>query len=277
MEESIQKILNDPKALLTVFLFFIPFIAISCLVLPSCLRKIARKEAFTTGLWGLVEVVLGIGFFIFLVITTQLLMRTFIAKAALQNDIIWALVVTAVSQMILCFFIIMLVKKVLFGGWKVLGLASENMSWNKFKWGVLSYISFLPVYFLVIFVSYLVFTWLGWKAEEQDLVKHIKNMDKDILVFVIAFLAIIVIPICEEFFFRVFLYTWLRSHLGVYAGIIVSAAIFSAVHNNALGFFPIMFLGIWLAFLYEKTQSLWVPASIHALHNGLTIGILLFS
>lgn len=86
-------------------------------------------------------------------------------------------------------------------------------------------------------------------------------------------LVIALIPaICEELFFRgalqrVLIYVT-RSP---WAGIILSALLFSALHLQFAGFLPRMFLGIVLGILYWYSGSLWTCIIAHFIFNGIQV------
>lgn len=77
-------------------------------------------------------------------------------------------------------------------------------------------------------------------------------------------------PIGEEVFFRGFLYNAFKRKLNVNAAIVLSGLIFALVHFGPLAILVIFPMGMALAYVYEKTQSLWVTICMHATHNGLT-------
>jgi len=54
---------------------------------------------------------------------------------------------------------------------------------------------------------------------------------------------------------------------------VVSALAFALIHVSPLGVVLIFPMGVLLAYVYERTQSLWVPILMHAVNNG--IGVLL--
>jgi uncharacterized protein len=87
-------------------------------------------------------------------------------------------------------------------------------------------------------------------------------------IFAIGLLA----AVGEELFFRGILQRiviqWVKNP---WAGIIVTAAVFSAVHLQFSGFLPRMALGIVLGALYWYSGSLWPGVLFHFLHN--TIGV----
>ncbi|HLK55563.1 MAG TPA: CPBP family glutamic-type intramembrane protease [Chthonomonadaceae bacterium] len=75
-------------------------------------------------------------------------------------------------------------------------------------------------------------------------------------------------PIGEEVFFRGFLYNALKRRWGVPVGIIVSGLTFALIHFGPLAIIVIFPMGILLAYVYERTNSLWVTILMHMLNNG---------
>jgi hypothetical protein len=90
-----------------------------------------------------------------------------------------------------------------------------------------------------------------------------------------GFLVCVVAPVAEELFFRGFVFGGLRRH-GFWPAAIVSGAVFGLAHvlGSPLGFIvPLAFLGMVLAFLYERTGSLYPPMALHALNNSIAFGV----
>ncbi|HEX2090341.1 MAG TPA: type II CAAX endopeptidase family protein [Actinomycetota bacterium] len=88
----------------------------------------------------------------------------------------------------------------------------------------------------------------------------------------LAFMAPVVIvlaPICEEIFFRGFLYNGLRRRLPVWGAAVVSSVVFGLVHVHPLLIPPLFVVGLGLALLYERQQSLLAPVVAHATFNIL--------
>jgi len=94
----------------------------------------------------------------------------------------------------------------------------------------------------------------------------------------VLLLLVPAIAVVEEVAFRGVLYGWLRANIGPAAGIALSALIFSLVHfrflhpDALLGIsatLQLMFIGIVLALLYEKSGSLWPSIYLHAINNAI--------
>lgn len=96
--------------------------------------------------------------------------------------------------------------------------------------------------------------------------------------FGLAFVAgAIIAPIVEELVFRGLLYQWLRTRTNVTVGVIVSAAIFSAIHGIPIAFPALFSVGIVLAVAFEWSRSLWVPITLHFLQNATVISLIFFA
>lgn len=87
----------------------------------------------------------------------------------------------------------------------------------------------------------------------------------------LALLAVVLAPLFEELFFRGFLFRGLARTWGWPLGAIVSGAIFGAVHLQLTVFIPLFGLGVVLAWVYERTGSIWTAILLHAVFNGLSV------
>lgn len=76
-------------------------------------------------------------------------------------------------------------------------------------------------------------------------------------------------PLSEEIFFRGFAYNYFRCRLGTGAALWVSAGFFSLLHLDLLRFVPLMLGGLGLAWLYERTGSLYPSIVAHGVWNGV--------
>lgn len=81
-------------------------------------------------------------------------------------------------------------------------------------------------------------------------------------------------PLAEEMFFRGVLYPWMRSRWGVWAGIVGSGLIFGAVHGEISISAATAVMGMGLAWLYERSGSLWPSILVHIINNAVKILLL---
>lgn len=88
----------------------------------------------------------------------------------------------------------------------------------------------------------------------------------------IEFLAIAVAaPLVEELIFRGLVYQRMRELSSAKIAIILSALYFGIYHMNVVQGLYAFLLGILLAWVYEKYQTLWAPILFHASANLLSV------
>ncbi|MDP8956155.1 MAG: CPBP family intramembrane metalloprotease, partial [Actinomycetota bacterium] len=86
----------------------------------------------------------------------------------------------------------------------------------------------------------------------------------------LAFMApvvVVVAPIGEEIFFRGFLHKGLRRRFPMWAAAVLSSLLFGLVHYYPLLIPALFVVGLGLALLYERRQSLLAPVVAHAAFN----------
>lgn len=87
-----------------------------------------------------------------------------------------------------------------------------------------------------------------------------------------VFQACVLGPISEELMFRGLLFTGLRKLMPTWGALIISSAVFSAMHCTLLGF-PLLFLmGAIMCYTYWKTGSLTNSIAIHMVNNIFASG-----
>jgi membrane protease YdiL (CAAX protease family) len=94
--------------------------------------------------------------------------------------------------------------------------------------------------------------------------------------FLILFIGVgILAPISEELFFRGLIYNWFRQRWGIFMSILVSSAWFALGHIDSIGVAVSSFLmGCVIAWVYERTKSLWFAIAIHVITNSVSILLL---
>lgn len=86
----------------------------------------------------------------------------------------------------------------------------------------------------------------------------------------------VVAPASEETLYRGILFAGLAQRYGFLPGAVVSAALFAVVHGLGV-VLPILALGIGLAWVYQRTQTLWAPILTHSLVNAISLTVLFAS
>ena len=72
----------------------------------------------------------------------------------------------------------------------------------------------------------------------------------------------------EEIFFRGFLFQGFRQKYGWVNAALLSSAIFAAAHLDPVALIPTFVLGIVLAYVYHRSNSLWPGIILHFLVNA---------
>jgi membrane protease YdiL (CAAX protease family) len=109
---------------------------------------------------------------------------------------------------------------------------------------------------------------------EDDLPQQLGADKNTALAIITGIFVIGVAPPIEEFFFRGFLYQTFRNRIGVWGGAVASGLIFGAIHFKPDFLVPLAMLGMILALLFERTDSLWPCIAVHALNNALAFSVL---
>jgi membrane protease YdiL (CAAX protease family) len=121
----------------------------------------------------------------------------------------------------------------------------------------------------------IVATGLGYRPALQDVLSRLDTQGFGFVLTLIA--AAVIAPIAEETFFRGFVYGGLRGRIGSLGAMLVSTLFFTALHFTLDQFIPIFALGLTLAWLYERTGSLYPGMLLHASNNAISLVLLAFA
>jgi membrane protease YdiL (CAAX protease family) len=79
--------------------------------------------------------------------------------------------------------------------------------------------------------------------------------------------SVLVAPVCEEIGTRAFLFNALRAHMPIAISVVISACVFALLHQDLI-FAPFYFLmGVVLAEVYRRTNSIVASMLTHAIVN----------
>ncbi len=92
-----------------------------------------------------------------------------------------------------------------------------------------------------------------------------------------ALVAVVLAPIFEELFFRGVLFQYLRSRYllvarGLFEAVLISALAFASLHLGG-AILPILPVGVILALVMHRTNSLWPAIALHMFYNGIVLAI----
>jgi uncharacterized protein len=93
------------------------------------------------------------------------------------------------------------------------------------------------------------------------------------LVVLMGFAVVIVAPLCEELFFRAFLFRALWSVGPAPIAIVLSGFAFGVFHFNIAVLIPFTVIGMIFAWIYLRSGSLWTPILAHAMVNGISFAL----
>lgn len=131
----------------------------------------------------------------------------------------------------------------------------------------LSYAAFFALYFLFYLIA-----GKPLSVGETEELKGIGGGGLALVIMVVVLLA----PVFEEIFFRGLFYSALRRRLRPRTAIVVNGIIFGALHFQPPFTISLVLVGMVLAYLYEKTDSLLAPMAAHSLYNLAVILASLF-
>jgi hypothetical protein len=134
----------------------------------------------------------------------------------------------------------------------------------------------LPIILGLEQFSVLVLKKIGWPLANEPAVDLIVNADSLWLRVYLAFFAIVLAPVAEEFMFRGVLFPYIKQ-LGypklAWLGV---SFLFALIHVNAPTLLPLFAFALVLTWLYQKTDCLLASIAAHSLFNTANL-IILFS
>ncbi len=151
-------------------------------------------------------------------------------------------------------------------GVDAIGLTPRGLRSGVF-YAAVGYVALVPVIAGIMMLTFFVTRLLEYRPPIQPIVRVFIEEKEVSLLWFSALFAAVFGPIAEEIFFRGFMYTAVRKRLGMFWAMVGTSAVFSFLHAHPVGFFPILALGMLLAYLYEKTGSLIPSISVHIMHN----------
>lgn len=109
-------------------------------------------------------------------------------------------------------------------------------------------------------------------TQEQVLGGEASLTSSDYLLLLLV--GVVVAPIVEEFLFRGLIYRYLRGKKSITFAVFLSAAIFAAAHFIPTLIPALFVLGIALALVAQRYDSIYPAMTLHALNNAIGLTIL---
>ncbi len=240
--------------------------------LPPAQQKPAREVVFPGAPWGVGEALL-----IFVISVLLASGAALLLAQALKNTFS-----TVTATFVLIFLSSALLYTFLLAGtfYSVeirhrSSLASLGIKRDGFGRGVaLGFAIGLPLFLAAAFCAYLIQKLVNPTTTDQ-LSKSVTTLSSGTvswgLIALLAVTLVILAPICEEVFFRGYLYPALRNRMGMHPAMVINGLLFALAHFELVGFLPRFVLGWGLSYIYERNRTLGGPITAHALYNGFIL------
>ena len=186
---------------------------------------------------------------------------------------------TACCDASLFFFLCILQRILLPESYKKLCNASICPLRTQVFLGALTWVLAFPTAVFVEVISNMgIYSIFQVETYNQMAVVYLKMMATSPALLTAALITILLLaPLLEEFLFRGLFQSYLKRFFPRKTAILLSACCFALFHlapsqgaGNIPLFFSLMTLGGFLGFLYEKTQSLIAPITLHIVFNTIS-------
>ncbi len=111
--------------------------------------------------------------------------------------------------------------------------------------------------------------------DQQDIARDL-GLDSGTLAAAFSVVLIAgVAPVAEELFFRGMFFGGLRARLSFVPAALISAAVFGSLHltTGVSTVAPLVLFGFLLAWVYERSGSIWPAVILHAINNSLALAL----
>ncbi len=126
-----------------------------------------------------------------------------------------------------------------------------------------------PAYAAVLLIAGIDTNGLGTAATFERYIDWLTRPSTLLLIFGVVILA----PVVEEIIFRGLVYRAIRQRWAVLPAVVVTGIIFAAFHYDEARLIPLVFIGAFFAFAYERTGSLWGSIVAHAGLNAMVVAV----
>lgn len=159
------------------------------------------------------------------------------------------------------------------GSWERLGIGIPG--WSTLGWAVAALFAALALgYVYAVFIEALDVDWLRSECDDQLPRDVINNVG---LMTLAGIIAIGFAPVCEEIFFRGFIFPGMVRPWGVVAGVAASGLLFSMAHISGSlhkTIVPIFIIGAVFAAAYYRSGNVLTPILAHLVFNSVSFAIL---
>lgn len=166
------------------------------------------------------------------------------------------------------------------------------MSWRGYTWsqalglsrggarpmltaGLAAYAGAYPLVFVSSLVYQGILSSRGCPPQLQDVVLLLTGDHPLWLQVYLVVLAVGVAPFVEELVFRGIFLPLLCRRFGAGAGVFGVSLLFAIIHFHVPSIVPLFVIAVGFSLAYIYTGSLWAPVAMHALFNGVNLGVMM--
>lgn len=155
---------------------------------------------------------------------------------------------------------------------KSIDVKETNISLCQYKQAsVKSYIGVAFLSLIICFIVFASFALLIWWSDIDRFLSLVMGVFEIRHPNFLSFVgSIILAPIVEEILFRKELFTKLKSKLPVVIAILISSFVFGCLHG-IVSFLPTFIEGIWVCYIYNHTDDIYLSMLAHAYINSLAL------
>ena len=148
--------------------------------------------------------------------------------------------------------------------WKRIPL--RYLGFGKFDWNTLGLgCGLLIASYVFIILHNLVLMALGVDTQGEAIFRFFESLESPVWFF---FVGVVLAPIVEEIFFRGFVFQGFRQRYGWVRAMLLSSIVFAAAHLDLVAFLPTFILGCLLAYMFQRSNSVWPGVILHFLVNA---------
>jgi membrane protease YdiL (CAAX protease family) len=180
----------------------------------------------------------------------------------------WGLLAQALAAVVILVVIVRVMRSQRRNVWPGFGFGGGRL-WRRIGVGVVAYVAFewavLPVLGTGI---ELLFNLIGQKVEPHEAVQEFQQTHSAVLRVGLLVSMLLTAPFFEEIIFRGVLLQTIKRYAGSAAAIVISAAIFAALHPSLYVKANIFFLALLFGYLFDRTGSIVPGMVLHFLFNA---------
>ena len=135
------------------------------------------------------------------------------------------------------------------------------------------YLVLFPPMLLVLFLTVEIIRFFNLTPPLEPIQLLLFQQRDPAVIVVLVLLSCVIAPVAEELFFRAVLFSAVRQRTSRGLAMFLSGAAFALLHTNVVGFLPILLIGLFLSYIYERTGSLLAPIAVHIAHNSLLLAL----